>query len=275
MEYIYSAILGILQGLTEFLPISSSGHLAVFPDLLRMKEGFLDSLSFSVILHAGTLAAVVYYFRGKVAGMLVSFFKGFVRAEERKKENYKTGLFIIIATVPAVIAGLLLGDFIENKFRECNICIASMLVIFGLFLYGADRSGKKERKIKSMNAVDAVVIGLFQALALFPGVSRAGITMTAGLIAGYKREDAAEFSFLMSIPAIAGAVALEITSILQNGTEAGAGIMLTGFFAALVSGFFAIKFLMLFVKSHSFLLFAVYRAALGGIIIMLAAVGAL
>ncbi len=275
MEYIHSAMLGILQGMTEFLPISSSGHLAVFPDLLGMKEGFLDSLSFSVLLHAGTLAAVVYYFRGKVAGMLVSFFKGFVRPEERKKEDYRTGLFIIIATVPAVIAGLLLGDFIENKFRECNICIASMLVIFGLFLYGADRSGKKAREIKSMNVLDAVVIGLFQALALFPGVSRAGITMTAGLIAGYKREDAAEFSFLMSIPAITGAVAFEAAYILQNGAGAGAGIILTGFFAALISGFFAIKFLMLFVKGHSFLLFAVYRAVLGGIIIIFSAAGTL
>ena len=143
MDYIHSLILGIIQGLTEFLPISSSAHLAVLPEILKIKQGFLDSMSFSVVLHAGTLAGVVLYFWKKIVSIVKSFFKGVTDKQSRQDRDFKLGIYIIVATIPAVILGVTLKDFIENSFRECNMCIAIILIIFAVFLLVSDRMGKR------------------------------------------------------------------------------------------------------------------------------------
>ena len=267
MEYIQSLILGVIQGLTEFLPISSSAHLAFMPEILRIKQGFLDSLSFSVVLHAGTLAGVIIFFWKRIKAIIVSFFKGITDQKERKSGDFRLGTYIIVATIPAVILGITLKDFIEDRFRGCNMCIAVILVLFAVILLVADRMGKRSRGISDITMLDAFMIGCFQAVALFPGVSRSGITITAALFKGYKREDAAEFSFLLSVPAITGAVVFQMKEIISTGFGENAGVLLIGFAAALVSGFFAIKLLLKFVKSNSFLAFVIYRVAVGFLLI--------
>ncbi|MCE5299391.1 MAG: undecaprenyl-diphosphate phosphatase [Spirochaetia bacterium] len=267
MNYVHAVIMGLIQGLTEFFPISSSAHLVLYPKLFASGSALLNSLSFDVALHAGTLAALVIFFWKQILRLLGAFFRGLAGGQAAKSADFKMALYIAAATVPAVFAGYFFGDYIEAKTRN-PVFIGAVLIVFGLFLYAADRAGTKRKTQGAMNLADALLIGTAQALALIPGVSRSGITITTGLLAGYRREAAAEFSFILSIPAVFGAFAMQARNIMNI---SGGEIMVTlsGFMAAAVSGLIAIKVLLDFVKNHNYTVFAAYRLILGAAIIII------
>lgn len=267
MDIINSLILGIIQGLTEFLPVSSSAHLALVPKFLNASE-LLGSLSFGAFLHGGTLLGVLIFYRKKIWAMLKSFIKGLGDAGERKSADFKLSIYIIIASVPAVILALVFNDAIDGIFR-LPFRIAVMLAVFGVLLYLADLTGKKNKENASLTLWQVLIIGFAQAIALMPGVSRSGITMTAALFLGYKKEDGAEFSFLLSVPAIAGAFVHELPDIIRAGPDTGVAVIAAGFIASAVAGLFAIKFLLAFIKNRGFMPFMIYRLALAAAIILL------
>ncbi|MBU0481673.1 MAG: undecaprenyl-diphosphatase UppP [Proteobacteria bacterium] len=261
MNLFYAILLGILQGATEFLPISSSGHLALAEHFLGLEEA---GLSFDVALHLGTLLAILIYFRKDfllMAGALLH------RGGTDDGPLYRRlALYICIGTVPGVLAGLFLGHMAEEGLRQ-PLYVATALGGVGLFLLWAERAGSRVKDMQSLRLSDALIVGLFQALAIVPGVSRSGITMTAGLFIGFSRETAARFSFLLSAPIIFGAGVYKIPEIISKGGESGQfAFYLAGFLASAVSGYLCIAWLLKFIRTRSFDLFAYYRLVLAGIV---------
>ena len=247
---IEALILGIVQGLTEFLPVSSTAHLILFPWFFNW-TGELDTLTFDVALHAGTLLSLI-----------ICFWKDWI---ELVLHKHKLFILIILASVPAGIAGFLLNDYVEHTFRSPYI-IAVTLVVFGCVMLIAEKMNKT-RTVDSMDIVDALIIGLAQAVALIPGVSRSGITISAGLFRGLEREASARFSFLLSTPVIAGATLLHARKLLKTGVDHNMSLFLIGFVAAAVSGFAAIKFLLSFLRKHPLNAFVYYRFGLAAVIL--------
>jgi undecaprenyl-diphosphatase len=266
LEIFQSIFLGIVQGFTEFLPVSSSAHLSALPQILGIKSVFLNSLSFDIALHAGTLLAVVVFFWKKITGLFKGFFGGLLSKKLRKAPDFRLSINIIIATLPVIAAGVLLKDKAEGIFRN-PVYTGSALLLFGILLWAADIAGKKRKDTDKISIIDSAVIGLAQVLSLVPGVSRSGITITAGLFAGLKRQDAAEFAFLLSIPAIAGAFVFKLKDIIHTGAGNNTLILAAGFIASAIAGFAAITFLISFVKKNSYFPFVLYRFALGAFII--------
>lgn len=243
-------ILGIVQGLTEFLPVSSTAHLILFPWFFGWK-GQLDSLTFDVALHAGTLFALLF-----------CFWKDWTEIFLRR---HRLLILIFVATIPAGAAGLLLKHPIETAFRS-PLLISCMLVLFGIFMLVSEKY-LKERKIKDAGIADAVIIGIAQAVALIPGVSRSGITISTGMYRGLKRDESARFSFLLSTPVILGAVLLEGRKLAASSGNYDLALFLTGFITAAVTGLIAIKFLLYFFRKHPLNIFVYYRFALAVVII--------
>lgn len=262
MNILYAILLGILQGATEFLPISSSGHLALAHAFWGVDEA---SLTFDVALHLGTLVAILIYFRRDFLLMTKALIC-FRDQEEEMRQMRQLAVFICLATVPGVIAGLLLGDISENYLRG-PASVAVVLASFGLLLLLAEKVGAHKRHFSTITLKDAMIIGLSQALAIIPGVSRSGITMTAGLFRGLNREAVARFSFLLSAPIIFGAGVYKIPDIISQGMAAGqtAGYV-AGFLSAAVSGYLVIAFLLRYIKTRSFEVFAYYRLLLAGLV---------
>jgi undecaprenyl-diphosphatase len=265
VEILQSILLGLIQGLTEFLPVSSSAHLSALPRIFGINSAFLNSLSFDVALHAGTLLAVVVFFWKKIIGLFKGFFGGLVSKKAGKAPDFTLAVNIIIATLPVIAAGVLLQDKIEGLFRN-PIYTGAALIIFGLVLWLADKAGKKQKTTAKISVIDSIIIGFAQILSLVPGVSRSGITITAGLFSGLKRADAVEFAFLLSVPAIAGAFVFKLKDIMGTGIE-NAALLAAGFIASAIAGFAAISFLITFVKKNNFTPFVFYRLALGAFII--------
>jgi undecaprenyl-diphosphatase len=264
MNILYAIFLGLLQGATEFLPISSSAHLALAEFYLGVEQA---GLTFDVALHLGTLAGVIIYFRKDFAKMVMAYLAPDRLGEEAGHHRRLVG-YILLATVPAVIAGLLLEDAAESIFRA-PVMISATLAGAGLLLWVADRTGKLQRGFDSIRIVDVLVIGLFQALAIMPGISRSGITMTAGLFRGLNRMAAARYSFLLSAPVIFGAGVYKLPQILQQGSMPGQfGFYFAGFLAAAVSGYLVIAFLLRFVQTHSFDVFVYYRFLLAALVLL-------
>ena len=264
MNFFYAIFLGFLQGITEFLPISSSGHLALAESFFGIEE---TGLAFDVALHLGTLVAVIIYFRRDFTKMFTALVMPQVLGEQARSQRL-LALYICLGTIPAVMAGYLLKDAVETVFRA-PLLIAGLLAGVGLLLLLADKLGSQQRSMKTIGLADVVVIGMFQALALMPGVSRSGITMTAGLMLGFNRMSAARFSFLLSAPVILGAGVFNLPEMIRHGSEPGQlGFYLAGFTAAAVSGYFVIAFLLRFVQSHSFAVFAYYRFVLAGLVLL-------
>ncbi len=264
MNFFYAIFLGFLQGATEFLPISSSGHLALVEFFLGIKEA---GLAFDVALHMGTLLGVLIYFRRDFTMMFTALVRPGVLGEQAGNQRF-LALYICLGTIPAVVAGYILKDAAETVFRA-PVLIAGSLTAGGLLLLLADKLGKHQRPMKSLGFVDMAAIGLSQALAIVPGVSRSGITMTAGLMRGFNRMSAARFSFLLSAPIILGAGIYNLPAIIRQGSEPGQqGFFLAGFMAAAVSGYLVIAFLLRFVQSHSFAVFAYYRFVLAGLVML-------
>lgn len=244
-----SIVLGIVQGITEFFPISSTAHLVVMPWFLGW-GGDLNTLTFDVALHGGTLVSLFICFWDDLKGML--------------GENRRLLFLIAVGTLPAVLGGLSLHDYIEGEFRSPMI-IAIMLVVFGGVMYFSERF-RKERAIEGLSYLDALLIGTAQAVALVPGVSRSGVTISAGLMRGMQRPEALRFSFLLSIPAVAGATLLEGGKLLKSPMQYDLSLFAVGFAASLVSGVIAIKFLLKYLRRHTMNVFVCYRLVLAGVI---------
>lgn len=265
MNYFYSIFAGLLQGLTEFLPISSSGHLVLFHDILGF--GLPDDLTFDVVLHLGTLGALLLFFYKEVIKYTSAFFASLIKWQAPTDINQRLAWFLVIGTVPAVIAGYFFENIIERMFRNA-VSVAVMLVVFGAALYVVDVYSKKKKELADLNWVDIAVIGLAQAVALVPGVSRSGITIIAGMAQKLKRETAARFSFLLSIPVVAGAGIKKILEIENfNGDET--MLYVWGFLAALASGYLTIKYFLAFLQKNSLAVFAYYRIVIGAAILVI------
>ncbi|NTV12655.1 MAG: undecaprenyl-diphosphatase UppP [Desulfobulbaceae bacterium] len=262
MNLLYAILLGVLQGATEFLPVSSSGHLVLAEHFLGFTEG---GLVFDVALHLGTLAAIVIYFRKDFLRMAAAWLPG--RGGDAETALYRRLFFFIcLATVPGALCGLLLEKAAATLFRSPGL-VATTMGGVGLLLLWAEWSGRRNRDIRSLTLTDALLIGLSQALAVVPGVSRSGITMTTGLFRGLNREASARFSFLLSAPIIFGAGLHSLPKIMKQGAVAGEGsLYLAGFFAAALSGYAVIAWLLKFIRTRSFAIFAYYRLALAGLV---------
>jgi undecaprenyl-diphosphatase len=274
MSNLEALLLGVVQGLTEFLPISSSGHLIVVP-WLQDYTFLLDhpefNKTFDVALHAGTLIAAIAFFRREVVQLLRGFFAA-VRQRSIETDDQRLSVAIAVGTIPAVIAGGLFSDFIDNHLGEPWM-IAIQLIVFGALLGYADRMPQR-RSLEGTRLKDGWYIGLAQVLALAPGTSRSGITITAARWLGLDRDGAARFSFLLLIPIVAGATVFKGISAVKDGLPDGvAGPMIVGTIAAAVSGYFAISFLLRLVRTSSYRPFVLYRYAAGVVILLIIATG--
>jgi undecaprenyl-diphosphatase len=267
-------LLGVVQGLTEFLPISSSGHLILVPwlqDYTFLVENDQFNKTFDVALHAGTLVAAVAYFRHEVARLIAGFASA-CRARAVETVDQRLAVAIAIGTIPAVIAGGIGSDFIDEHLGEPWM-IAIQLIVFGWLLGVADRRPQRKR-LGQTTLRDGWYIGLAQVLALAPGTSRSGITITAARWLGLDRDGAARFSFLLLIPAVAGATVFKAASAVNEGLPSGvAGPMIVGTIAAAVSGYVAISFLLRLVRTGSYRPFVLYRYAAGVAVLLIIATG--
>ena len=257
-------ILGVLQGLAEFLPISSSAHLALTPWILGWQS---PGLAFDVALHIGTLAAVLWFFRAQWAALARAAWRIVVTRRIDTEEERRV-LYLIIATIPGGIGGLLLAEYAETVFRTPAL-IATTLIIMGIILWAVDRFAPQARPLGQMRWTHALLFGLAQVLALVPGVSRSGSTMTAGRAMGFHRESAAVFAFLMSMPITAAAAVYEVPKAIAEGGM-GAPI-LAGIIASGLSGWLAISVLLRYVARHGFGVFAAYRILVGLAVLALVA----
>ncbi len=261
-----SIILGIVQGLTEFLPISSSGHLIITRDVLGIaQEG---GLAFDAVLQLATACAVLLYFRKDIWDLIQNVFS---RSRDKAKTNLTVCL--IVGTIPALILGLILEEYMETVFRNISL-VALTLVIGSLVMLCADLflSKRKKQNIEhsEISLFKSIIIGFFQSLALIPGMSRSGMTISGGYFLGLSKDAAVRFSFLLSTPIIVGSGILKLVDIIQNPSlvSGGTSTLVFGFIFAFVFGWFAIDFLLKFLKTNSFTVFVIYRIVLAGALLI-------
>jgi undecaprenyl-diphosphatase len=274
MSIIEAIFLGIIQGLTEFLPISSTGHLTVAGKILNLidPEKPEQWTAFIAVIQLGTLLAILIYFWKDLWNISIEFIKEnlFTRKGfSRQSHNSKMGWYIIIGTIPVVIVGLGFKDVIEGALTKNLYVISSSLIVLGIFLALAERIGKFTKELKDITWKSALIIGLGQCLALIPGSSRSGTTITAGLFLGFKRETAARFSFLLSVPAILGSGLLEFYGSLSYIDFDGLITLAVATLFSAISGYLTIAFLLNFLKKHSTYIFVFYRIFLGVTILIL------
>ncbi|MFW5960154.1 MAG: undecaprenyl-diphosphate phosphatase [Chitinivibrionales bacterium] len=257
MDLVKSVLLGIIQGLTEFLPVSSSGHLVIFGHFLDFKR---PDTSFEVILHTGSLVAVLIYFRKDILTLMKSLLH--IRSEEYRKSHF-TILYLMCATIATAVVGILLEDFFEKLF-QAPVYAGLFLVVNGFILILSDKSGKERFNIDEIGIPRSIIIGLGQSLAILPGISRSGTTIAVSIAGGLKRSDAARFSFLLSVPAIAGAAVLKLDEI--KALNLGDGLTyLAGAAAAFVSGYLVISLLITMIRKQKLKYFAFYCWALAAV----------
>lgn len=268
-----AVILGIVQGLTEFLPISSTAHLWVIPALLHWDD---PGAAFSAVIQIGTVVAVLFYFRKDLWEIVTALLRGFRDRKPFADPHARLGWYIGAGTVPIVIFGLAFEDVIKTGLRSPWV-IAGALVVVAVVMAVADRMAESRRKKggEGVTLADALVVGLAQACALIPGVSRSGSTLAAGLFRGLSRAEAARFSFLLSVPAITAAGLKELVELLLDGSLAGAGAasLLVGTVVSFVVGYAAIAGLLAFLRTRTVTVFVVYRVALGVVLAGMAYAG--
>jgi undecaprenyl-diphosphatase len=268
MDAFQAIVLGIVQGLTEFLPISSSGHLRIVPAFFGWED---PGAAFTAVIQLGTMAAVLLYFRRDLWNIARAWLRSLRDREARRTMEARLGWFIILGTIPISILGLAFKDTIEDEFRSLYL-IGTMLIVFGFVMLLAERVSRRDREIDTLTARDAGVIGCAQALALVPGVSRSGATISAGLFLNLTRTDAARFSFLLSVPAVVLSGLFELRHIGESGgAPAGATALAT--LLAFVTGYASIAFLLRWLAGHSLAVFVAYRFVLGALVIALTAAG--
>ena len=270
MSWFEAVILGLVQGLTEFLPISSSAHILVLSQIFGWGD---PGAAFTAVTQIGTELAVIIYFRRDIARILSTWARSLVNPALRADHDAKMGWYVIIGTIPIAVLGLVFSDQIETVARNLWLT-AAMLAIFGLVLGACDALGSRTRSLQALGARDAVLLGLAQALALIPGVSRSGATISMGLARGYTREAATRYAFLLAIPAVLASGLYEATKI---GDEASVswGPTIVATLIAFAVGYAVIAWLLRYLQTNSFLPFVVYRLALAALIVVLLLTGVL
>jgi len=271
LDFLKAAFLGLLQGLTEFLPISSSAHLRIFPELFGWGD---PGAAFTAVVQIGTELAVLIYFRKDIWRIGSTWVQSLYKPELRGVLDSRMGWYIIVGSLPIVLLGITLKDVIENDFRNLWV-IGTTLVVLGVILGIADRVGRTDRTIEDMSLRHSVMLGLAQALALIPGVSRSGATISMGRVLGYDREAATRFAFLLAIPAVVGAGLFELPEIPHGDNAYGPLPTLVATVVSFVVGYAAIAWLLRYVSTHSYLPFVIYRIVLGGMTLSLVAAGVL
>ena len=268
MDAFQAIVLGIVQGLTEFLPISSSGHLRIVPAFFGWED---PGAAFTAVIQLGTMAAVLLYFRRDLWNIARAWLRSLRDAEARRTMEARLGWFIILGTIPISILGLAFSDTIEDELRSLYL-IGTMLIVFGFVMLAAEHVSRRDREIETLTARDGFLIGCAQALALVPGVSRSGATISAGLFLNLTRTTAARFSFLLSVPAVVLSGLFELRHIGESGgAPAGATALAT--LLAFVTGYASIAFLLRWLAGHSLGVFVAYRFVLGALVIALTAAG--
>jgi undecaprenyl-diphosphatase len=271
LDLFQAIVLGIVQGLTEFLPISSSGHLRIVPAFAGWDD---PGAAFTAVIQLGTMAAVVLYFREDLLRIARAWLAALRDRSRRSELDARLGWYLILGTVPIVIFGVAFKDQIENGARDLYL-IGTTLIVLGLVLLAAEKVSRRDRDLSSITRRDAVAIGFAQALALIPGVSRSGATISAGLFLGMDRVSAARFSFLLSIPAVVLSGLYELKDVVSGSAEGAAGIGPTAVATVLafISGYLSIAFLLKFLTTHTTGVFVAYRIALGAVVLALVATG--
>jgi undecaprenyl-diphosphatase len=267
-------LLGLVQGATEFLPISSSAHLYAIPYLFGISDPLLSSLSFGAVIHLGTLAAVLVALRRDVSRLARVALRTVSSGGRHRGDPFDQRLIlaIIFGTIPAVLLGIAAGDLLEGAVRT-PLVVAGAVTVGALLLWFAERVSTRERPLQSVGVIDGVMVGLAQALALIPGISRSGATISGGLLLGFRRDAAARLGFLLGIPAIAGAGTIELKRVLESSEDlaASAPLLVIGIVSAFVSGLLAIKLLFRILDGGSTRIFVVYRLAFAAVLIASAA----
>lgn len=267
-SYLQALFLGILQGITEFLPISSSAHLRIFPELLGWED---PGAAFTAVIQIGTELAVLLYFRSDIWHIARSWTLSLFKPEYRGRLESRLGWFIILGSIPIGVLGVLFEDEIQTTLRNLWI-VGTTLIVLGLILGAADRIGTTDKEIKNLNVRDAALMGLAQAAALVPGVSRSGATISMGRALGYDRPAAARYAFLLAIPAVVAAGLFQIPDVTSGDNVHGWGPTILATVAAFVVGYAVIAWLLRYISSHSFAPFVIYRVLLGaGVLVLLAA----
>ncbi len=257
MDWLQIAILALVQGVTEFLPVSSSAHLILVPQFTAWAD---QGLAFDVSVHVGSLSAVVWYFRRDIGQMITGFFRSL--ADRQQNEHSRLAWFVVVGTIPVGLAGILTRDWVEVYLRSPLVMVAT-LIGFGLLLGWADWRFRGARTVRDMGWRDAIWIGLAQAVALIPGTSRSGITMTAALVLGLSREASARFSFLLSIPVIALAGLLEVYGLITSDTLVDWNALFWGTVLSGLSAYLCIVLFLAFIRRIGMQPFVIYRVALG------------
>lgn len=269
INIIQAIILGMVQGLTEFLPVSSSAHLVLVPEIL----GIQSSLAFDTLLHLGTLIAVVYYFWNDVVNMIRAFIsslkdiiQGKFRSELREDPFKRLSWLVIVGTIPAGLMGVLFKDFFEGLFSSVT-AVAVFLLITGFILWGVERMPRGNKEVKDITFKNSLLVGIAQGCAIAPGISRSGATIATSLYLGFDREMAARFSFLLSIPAIWGAALIQAKD-LSAGFDLSTGVFVAGLLSSIIFGYLAIRFLMGYIKQHKLTIFAYYCWIVGVVVLL-------
>lgn len=267
MDLFQALILGIVQGLTEYIPVSSSGHLVLVPWLL----GWPDApFTFEVLIQWGTLVGVFIYFWRDILEIVQGVIQGLIRRQPLATFEAKLGWLVVIATIPAVVFGVLFKDFFESFF-SAPIFVGIFIGVTSIILVIAEYFGSRQRQLESVGWLDAIIVGLWQVAAMVPGVSRSGATITGGMLRGFTRPAAARFSFLMSIPALGGAGVVALKDLIEAGNlSAQLPALSVGFIAAAISGYLCIRWLLGYLQGHSLYAFAAYRVALSLLVIAVA-----
>ena len=271
LDLLKAVVLGTLQGLTEFLPISSSAHLRIFPELFGWGD---PGAAFTAVVQIGTELAVLIYFREDIWRIGSTWVRSLFQAEYRGHLDARMGWFIIVGSLPIVVLGILLKDLIEQDFRSLWI-VGTTLIVFGVVLGLADRFGRNDRPIKKLTLRDAVLMGMAQAMALVPGVSRSGATLSMGRILGYERAAATRFAFLLAIPSVVGAGVFQLSEIPDGDNAYGWGPTIVCTVVSFVVGYAVIAWLLRWVTTRTYTPFVVYRVALGGAVLVLLSTGVL
>lgn len=270
-DFLKAIVLGTIQGLTEFLPISSSAHLRIFPELFGWGD---PGAAFTAVIQIGTELAVLIYFRHDIWRIGKAWLLSLFKPEWRGQFDARMGWFIIIGSLPIVVLGVLLKDVIEEDFRNLWI-VGTTLVVMGIVLGLADRFSSDDREIKQITLKDAVLMGVAQAMALIPGVSRSGATISMGRVLGFEREAATRYAFLLAIPAVVGAGLFELKEIPGGGNSYGWGPTLVATVVSFLVGYAAIAWLLRYVSTNSYTPFVIYRVLLGTATLILLATGVL
>ena len=263
-----SIILGIVEGLTEFLPVSSTGHLTIVAKMLGLKIDDPSITGFTAVIQIGAIAAVVLYFWKDIRRIAVAWVRGLVKPEHRGEFDHRMGWYVIVGSTPIVIVGFLARDIISGPLRSLW-WVAAALIGWAVVMVAAERLGSKSRPLTRITMVDAIVMGVVQCLALIPGVSRSGATISAGLFRGLDRVAATRISFLLGIPALVGAGVYELKDALTG--DVGAVPLIVGTIVSFVVAYASVAWLLRFVAKHSISVFAFYRVLLGIVLIILLA----